>query len=93
MTCTPCTYTRVHPSCAWHVHAHVYGVCTACTQAPRYFCVRLVWNGDFIHQLCDPNDAAGRTTGRVRAAVEEFWNDLERAHYIDSATRAVTLTV
>ena len=29
---------------------------------------------------------------QVRAAIEEFWNDLKRAHYIDSATRAVIVT-
>ena len=61
----------------------------------RYFCVRIVWNGDFMHQLCDPNDEnfmPPRTTGRTRAAVTEFWNDLKRAHYIDSATRAVTIS-
>ena len=60
----------------------------------RYYCVRIVWNGDFMHQLCDPNDdnVPPRTTGRTRAAVTEFWNDLKRAHYIDSATRAVTIT-
>lgn len=23
---------------------------------PRYLCVRLSWNGEHIHQLCDPND-------------------------------------
>jgi hypothetical protein len=47
-----------------------------------------------MHQLCDPNDdnVPPRTTGRTRAAVTEFWNDLKRAHYIDSATRAVTIT-
>ena len=45
----------------------------------RFFCVRLSWNGGFIHQLCDPNDPdTGRTTGVVRAAIEEFWNDLKR---------------
>ena len=60
----------------------------------RYFCVRLVWNGDFIHQLCDGNDpATGRTTGVVRASIEEFWNDMKRAHFVDSATRAVTITL
>jgi len=60
----------------------------------RYYCVRIVWNGDFMHQLCDPNDGnvPPRTTGRIRAAVTEFWNDLKRAHYIDSASRAVTIT-
>ena len=29
----------------------------------------------------------------MRAAVEEFWNDLKRAHYIDIATRAIALTL
>ena len=57
---------------------------------PRYFCVRLSFNGAWIHQLCDPNDGDGRTTGVVRAATEELWNDLKRAHFIDIATRAVT---
>ena len=57
-------------------------------------CVRLSWNGEHIHQLCDPNDAAtGRTSGVVRAAVEEFFNDLKRAHFIDRKTRAVTITL
>ena len=53
----------------------------------------VVVDGEFVHQLCDPNDAEGRTTGVVRAAVEEFWNDLKRAHWIDAATRSVTLTM
>ena len=62
-------------------------------RTPRYECVRLVWNGDWIHQLCDPNDpATGRTTGVVRAAVEEFWHDLKRAHFVDFATRALSIT-
>ena len=30
-------------------------------------------------------------SGVVRAAVEEFWNDLKRAHYLDSATRAMVI--
>ena len=57
------------------------------SRAANYFCVRLSWNGDHIHQLCDPNVGGmlgGRTTGLVRAATEEFWNDLKRAHFIDS---------
>ena len=63
-------------------------------KAPRYYCVRVVWDGDWIHQLCDPNDPSnGRTTGVVRAAVEEWWNDLKRAHWIDRATRMMTVTV
>ena len=53
-------------------------------RAANYLCVRLSWNGVHIHQLCDPNDAAGRTTGVVRAAVENFFHDLKRAHFIDA---------
>ena len=59
----------------------------------RYFCVRLSWNTEQIHQICDPNDANNRTTGVVRMAIEEFWNDLKRAHYIDEHTRSVTITM
>ena len=62
-------------------------------RVPRFFCVRLSINGEWIHQLCDPNQAGGRTTGVVRAAIEEFWNDLRRAHYIDAATRMVVMTL
>ena len=41
---------------------------------PTHHCVRLSWNGEHIHQICDPNDpTSGRTTGVVRAAVEEFF--------------------
>jgi len=29
----------------------------------------------------------------VRAAIEEYWNDLKRAHFIDHATRAMSITV
>ena len=61
---------------------------------PRYYCVRIVWNGDWMHQLCDPNaPGTNRTTGVVRAAVEEWWNDLKRAHWLDRASRAMTLTL
>ena len=31
--------------------------------------------------------------GVVRAVVEEWWNDLKRAHFIDHSTRLLTLTV
>ena len=62
------------------------------SRTPRFFCVRLSWDGQHLHQLCDPNDEYGRTTGVVRAAIEEFWNDLKRAHWIDRATRSVVLT-
>ena len=50
-----------------------------------FFCVRLTHNGEFMHQLCDPNspsaaapDPLGRTTGAVRTAVEGWWNDLKQ---------------
>ena len=61
----------------------------------RYLCVRLSWDGEQLHQLCDPNEDVGgvqRTTGVVRAAVEEFWNDLKRAHFIDRQTALLTVT-
>ena len=61
---------------------------------PKYFCVRLSWNGEHIHQICDPNDPnTNRTTGIVRAAVEAFFNDLKRGHWIDKQTRMVTVTL
>ena len=45
----------------------------ASARTARYSCVRLSWNGEWLHQLCDPNGSgaqAGRTTGVVRAAIE-----------------------
>ena len=35
----------------------------------------------------------GRNTGVVRAAVEVFWNDMKRAHFIDAHTRVMTITM
>lgn len=62
--------------------------------ATLYHCVRFSWNGEHLHQLCDPNDpATGRTLGVVRLAVEEFFNDLKRAHWIDHQTRAMSITL
>lgn len=62
---------------------------------PHFFCVRLSWDSRHVHQLCDPNDPSrqNRTTGIVRAAIVEFWNDLKRAHYVDARTRMVELLV
>lgn len=72
---------------------------------PNYLCIRLSWNSEFIHQICDPNSAdprqanisapvpRGRMTGIVRSAVEAFWNDLKRAHFVDIQTRALTITL
>ena len=96
-------------------------------RTPRYFCVRLSWDGEHIHQLCDPTDGGQprgnssssssssssnssggggggsggggggggvpRLTGVVRGAIEEFWNDLRRAHYLDDNTRVMVITL
>jgi hypothetical protein len=63
-------------------------------KTPNFFCVRLSWDGTHVHQLCDPNDPiTGATTGVVRAAIVEFWNDLKRAHYLDAATRLLALSI
>ena len=62
----------------------------------NFMCVRISWNGETVHQLCDPNEEVGgvsRTTGVVRAAVEEVWNDLKRAHFLDAASRALVITL
>jgi hypothetical protein len=48
--------------------------------------VRLSFNGEFIHQICDPGDEKGRITGVVRAAVEELWNDLKRASWVTESS-------
>ena len=61
------------------------GSATDCV--PRYLCVRLSWNGRHLHQLCDPMDSEGRVTGVVRAAIEDFWGELKRGHFIDARTR------
>ena len=64
---------------------------------PRWFCVRYSHNGRDFRQLCDPTeqpvDGWGGMTGVVRAAAEEWWNDLKRAHWIDSLTRSVSVTM
>ena len=63
-------------------------------RTPRFLCVRLSWEGTHVHQLCDPNDpTTGATTGLVRAAIVEFWNDLKRARYLDDATRMFGITI
>jgi len=67
-----------------------------------FFCVRLSPNGRDCRQLCDPTDLGraeqlrtrdGRNTGVVRAAVENWWNDLKRGHFVDVQTRVLTLTL
>jgi len=73
----------------------LYRASSSTDRVPRFFCVRLLWNGAWMHQLCDPGepDGSNRTTGVVRHAIEEMWNDLRRAHWIDKATRAMTITI
>jgi hypothetical protein len=64
------------------------------TKVAKYFCARISRNGRHVHQLCDPTDKAdgkGRTTGNVKLAVYQMWNELKRRHFIDSQTRVVTV--
>ena len=67
----------------------------ALSRVPRYFCVRLSWDAEHVHQLCDPNDpnSNNRTTGIVRGATVEFWNDMRRAQYVDPATRMLEVRI
>ena len=67
----------------------------ALTRVPRYLCVRLSWDAEHVHQLCDPNDPNNnnRTTGIVRGAIVEFWNDMKRAQFVDPATRMLEVRV
>ena len=63
----------------------------------RWYCVRLSHNGFHFRQLCDPTtapvDGWGGMTGKVRRAVEELFNDLKRAHFIDAKTRNVQMVL
>ena len=64
------------------------------SSTPRYFCVRVSWNGAYIHQMCDPNDSTGlRTTGNCTQLVRDFWAQMKAARYIDAQTRALTITL
>lgn len=65
-------------------------------RVPRHYCVRLSPNGRHIRQLCDPGvDGRGTEpyTGAVRAAVEEWWNDLKRGHFLDAQSRALQIAL
>ena len=65
-------------------------------KASKYFCVRTSVNGRYIRQLCDPGangDGTGALTGAVRRHVETWWNDLKRAHFIDTRSRVVTIVL
>ena len=67
----------------------------AYARTPRYHCVRLSHNGVHVRQLCDPNDpATGRTTGVVRAAIRDMWNEgLKKGHFVDHRARVMTITL
>ena len=58
----------------------------------RYYCVRLSPNGLHVRQVCDPM-TNGRSTGVVRKAIEDMWNDLKRGHFLDSRTRLLSITL
>ena len=61
-----------------------------------FYCVRLTTNGRHLKQLCDPGangQGAEPYTGAVRAAIEEWWNDLKRGHFLDASTRVMTITL
>lgn len=75
---------------------------TSANKQAFFYCLRLSWNGEECHQLCDPTDigvvnqtatGAGRNTGVVRVHIERFWNDLKRAHFVDAYTRVMTLVL
>jgi len=74
---------------------------------PNFWCIRLSWDGENVKQLCDPNNKGdgaigdgsdgpqhkGETTGVVSAAVLAFWDEMKQAHWLDSQSRIVTLTL
>jgi len=70
---------------------------------PNFWCIRLSKDGEHIKQLCDPNNPGnnetggpehrGETTGKVEKAVIAFWDEMKQAHWLDSQTRVVTVTL
>ena len=65
-------------------------------RTPRFYCVRTSTNGLHVRQLCDPGvggNGTGALTGAVRREVELMWNDLKRAHWIDSRTRVIAIVL
>ena len=71
-------------------------VTTTNGRTPRFYCVRVSPNGRRLKQLCDPGsggNGTGHMTGAVRATVEEWWNDLKRAHFIDARSRVLSITL
>ena len=74
----------------------LYNVNSRNGRTPRYYCLRTSFNGNHVEQLCDPGsngDGTGVNTGRVRASVEQLWNDLRRGHFLDTRSRLLTITM
>ena len=69
-----------------------YNVSRGATE-PKFFCMRLSWNGHQIEQFCDPNDENGRTTGVVLERMVQTWTDMKAAQFIDYKTRIISMTV
>ena len=67
---------------------------TATRRTRTYFCVRLSWNGEHIHQLCDPNDptAAARRAWCARRSRSSSTTSSAPTSSTGK-TRAVTLTL
>ena len=62
----------------------------------RCFCVRTSTDGYNLEQLCDPGtngNCTGRLTGVVRQKMELWWNDLKRSHFLDEATRSLSVVL
>ena len=85
---------------SWYKHVMLNRTSGPSGPNASFFCIRLSPNGRDCRQLCDPTDVGwaeqlrgqrGRNTGVVRAAVEGWWNDLKRGHFIDVQTRVVTI--
>ena len=80
------------PSGVLDFRPYAYNVSRGAT-APKYFCLRLSWNGHQVEQFCDPNDDDGRTTGIVLEKMVETWTNMKLAKYVDYGTRIISMTV
>ena len=85
---------------SWYKHVMLNRTSGPSGPNASFFCIRLSPNGRDCRQLCDPTDVGwaeqlrgqrGRNMGVVRAAVEGWWNDLKRGHFIDVQTRVLTI--
>ena len=80
------------PSGVVDFRPYAYNVSRGAT-APKYFCMRLSWNGHQVEQFCDPNDENGRTTGRILERMVQTWTDMKAAQFVDYKTRIISMTV